>query len=411
MQQDTRTGRGRQGAQIVIGVDIAKATHLAVVQGPDGWRSKPLRVPNTAAGFTQLLGHAQAAETRWPGVPVGVALEPTGHYWLPLAHWLTARQIPVWLVNPAHTKWAKELEDNSPQKTDPKDARVIADLAAAGKARPCALRTGVYATLRALATLRRRVARDLTAVRNQLHRLCDQLFPEFLPCFGGHLDRLSCRALLAVAPTPEALLALGIDGVTAVLTHASHHRLGRARALVLVAAAQTSIAVREGAAPLVAHLHYLLADYDRLRAYQDTLEGQQATALQAVPYARQLLAVPGLGVVTVATLLGETGDLRQYARAAQLLKLAGLTLYEISSGQHQGQRRITKRGRPGLRRILYMAALRLVKAHGPFRGYYDRLTTRLNSTPALVAVMRKLLRVLYARVRAGELVVNQYCVA
>ncbi len=131
MQEDTRTGRGRQGAHIVIGVDIAKASHLAVVQGPDGWRSKPLRVPNTAVGFAQLLSHAQAARTRWPEVPVGVALEPTRHYWLPLAHWPTAHQPPVWLVNPAHTKWAK-FEENSPQKTDPKDAWIVAELAAAG---------------------------------------------------------------------------------------------------------------------------------------------------------------------------------------------------------------------------------------------------------------------------------------
>jgi transposase len=107
-------------------------------------------------------------------------------------------------------------------------------------------------------------------------------------------------------------------------------------------------------------------------------------------------------VVTLATLLGETGDLRAYARARQLLKLAGLNLYEISSGTHQGRRRITKRGRPGLRRILYLAALRLLKRGAPFSGYYHRLRVRLAGTQAVVAVMRKLLRVLHAVVHRGQ---------
>lgn len=54
-------------------------------------------------------------------------------------------------------------------------------------------------------------------------------------------------------------------------------------------------------------------------------------------------------------------------------QLAGLNLYEISSGQNRGKHRITKRGLPGLRRILYIAALRLVKAQPPLHAYYGRL--------------------------------------
>jgi transposase len=384
----------------VVAVDIAKRGHWMLIQGPDGTRETPRRIANTAAGFGDLLQHAAAARRRWPEVPLVVALEPTGHYWLPLAYWLQARAVPVVTVNPAHTKHAKELDDNSPAKTDLKDVRVIADLTAAGRARACHLRTGVYATLRTLAILRARVARDLTAVTNQLHQLVDQLFPELLPCFGDDLRRVSCRHLLAVAPTPDAVQALGVARLTALLRRASRGRYGAALAARLLAAAATSIGLREGTAPLSVRLTYLLEEDARLRAYRRALERQQAAALQAVPYARALLAIRGLGVVTVATLLGETGDVLAYPRARQLLKLAGLNLYEISSGEHQGQRRITKRGRPGLRRILYLAALRLLKQGTAFHGYYHRLRGRLAGTQAVVAVMRKLLRVVHAVVHA-----------
>jgi len=386
----------------VVAVDIAKRGHWLLIQGPDGIREQPRRIANTAAGFAALLAQAAAARHRWPEAPLVVACEPTGHYWLPLAYWLQARGVPVVTVNPAHTKRAKELEDNSPAKTDRKDLRVIADLVAAGRSRPCHLRTGVYATLRALAMLRARVARDLTAVTNQLHQLVDQLFPELLPCFGDDLRRATCRRLLAVAPTPAAVQALGVARLTALLRGASRGRYGATLAERLLAAAQTSIGIREGTAPLVARLTYLLDEDARLRAYRRALERQQAAALEAVPYARALLAIRGLGVGTVATLLGEAGDLRGYRRARQLLKLAGLNLYEISSGEHQGQRRITKRGRPGLRRILYMAALRLLKRGAPYCGYYHRLRARVANTQAVVAVMRKLLRVVHALVHSGQ---------
>jgi hypothetical protein len=95
--------------------------------------------------------------------------------------------------------------------------------------------------------LRARVARDLTAVTNQLHQLVDQLFPECLPCFGRALHGVSCRRLLA--------------------------------------AAATSIGLREGTAPLRARLTDLLEEDARLGAFQQALERQQAAALQAVPYA------------------------------------------------------------------------------------------------------------------------------
>jgi transposase len=402
MPKHTPTGLGIKGQFIVLAVDVAKRTHMLMVQGPDGTRERPRRIANSAAGFGMLLQHTQAARRRWPGVPLVVALEPTGHYWLPLAYWLQARAVPVLTVNPAHTKRAKELEDNSPAKTDAKDVRVIADLAAMGRARPCRLQTGVYATLRVLARLRARVATDLTAVTNQLHQCCDQLFPELLPCFGSDLGRTSCQRLLAVAPTPAAVLSLGPAGLTALLRGASRGRYGAPLATRLLAAAATSIGLREGTAPLVTRLQYLLEAAARLRRYRRRLEQQQAAALQAVPYAAALLQLRGLGVVTVATLLGETGDLQGYRRARQLLKHAGLNLYELSSGEHRGQRRLTKRGRPGLRRILYMAALRLLKRGAPLHGYYHRLRTRLVSTPAVVAVMRKVLRVVHALVHSGQ---------
>src|SRR5690625_4054827 len=78
-----------------------------------------------------------------PHVIFGV--EPTGHFWLSLAYFLTAKDYDFVLVNPMHVKKSKELDDNSPKKNDTKDARVIAQLVKDGRYSVPNLLEGIYA--------------------------------------------------------------------------------------------------------------------------------------------------------------------------------------------------------------------------------------------------------------------------
>jgi transposase len=55
-----------------------------------------------------------------------IGMEPTGHYWLNLAHYLKEKEIKFVVVNPIHVMKSKELDENSPTKNDVKDAKVIA---------------------------------------------------------------------------------------------------------------------------------------------------------------------------------------------------------------------------------------------------------------------------------------------
>ncbi|PIP08459.1 MAG: IS110 family transposase, partial [Syntrophobacteraceae bacterium CG23_combo_of_CG06-09_8_20_14_all_50_8] len=85
---------------------------------------------------------------------------------------------------------------------------------------------------------------------------------------------------------------------------------------------------------------------------------------------------------------------------SEIMKLAGLDLYEISSGKMKGQRRISKRGRSPLRKILYYAAIQTIRKNRILHDYYTRLTDRdMKRMMALVAVSRKLLGIIYAIVR------------
>ena len=75
--------------------------------------------------------------------------------------------------------------------------------------------------------------------------------------------------------------------------------------------------------------------------------------IDQIPGVQQMLAIKGIGRDTVAGFFAEVGDLNEYSHPRQIIKLAGLSLKENTSGKQKGQTRITKRGRKKLRALLF----------------------------------------------------------
>ena len=114
--------------------------------------------------------------------------------------------------------------------------------------------------------------------------------------------------------------------------------------------------------------------------------------------AQRLRSVPGLGPVTVATLMAFLPELGQLGNR-QISALVGLAPYNCDSGNRQGLRRI-RGGRANVRRILYMASWSVVRHQPAFKARYAALRARGKCAKvALVACMRVLLIRLNAMIR------------
>jgi len=385
---------------LVVGIDVAKHTHVARAVLPGGVVTRPFAFANSREGFLALA--AQLAAWRpTPAAEVLVGLESSGVYWVNLASWLAEHGCQVVQVSGLHVYRSKELLDNSRGTNDGKDALLIADLVAQGKYLGFVRCVGVHADLRALVRLRLRLQQEHSARCSLLHQSVDLLFPEFATVFRD-ITLPGARRVLERFPTPAAVLAsspaemprrLKGDGV----------RVSIQKLVRLQAAARQSIGVREGTTGMTLALRDTLLELESLEARLRQVEAEIGRLLAQIDETAIFTSVPRMGIMTVAVIQAVTGGLKQYSRAAAVLKLAGFNLYQISSGQYRGERHISRRGQSLLRRALYFAALQHTHPGAPLYPYYAELVRRGKpKLVALVALSCRLVRLLYALVRDGR---------
>ena len=396
------------GRHLIVTADIGKDHHFGYWRCPDGSDVKPFCVPNNGAGFGDFWERVSWAQKLHNLEGIIFGFESTGPYGEPLAHFMRARGAELVQVNPLHTKRFKEVTDNSPNKTDQKDPKVIADIIAMGRFLTVVIPEGPAAELRRLSQARERSTRRHTALANQIQCLMASIFPEFLQVMKG-IKSTSAQYLLKHYPTPQEIVAYGLPELTRTLRKVSRGKLGADRAEALYEAAKSTVGVAEGQASMVLEIQELLALMEASQRFTENLELEMIKYLAQIPYSNTLLSLKGIGDVTAAGLIGEVGDFQKFRTMGEVMKLAGLDLFEVSSGRHKGQRHISKRGRPLLRKLLYFAALNTVKKGGAMHQWYRSACDRGMPKPkALVAVSRKLLGILFALVRDHSAYVPNY---
>jgi len=403
---------------LIVGVDIAKNAHWARFTDYRGIPlGKALKVLNNKAGFENILTSIKSVckQNDLPKVILG--LEPTGHYWKPLANYLIKHEIKVVLINPYHTKRAKELDDNSPTKNDKKDALTIARLLRDGRFSQLYLPQDVFGELRVLSTTRVSLLKRQNAIKNTIRAVLDEYFPELITVFKHPLKGKACRQILKSCPFPSLILQLGRTKVLTQIKKAVKKTIGPKRVEQLFQAAQDSIGVTYGIPSARLKLTLLIQELELLEKQLDQVEQAMEQALTLTGYKEVILSIPGVGITTAASFLANTGDPLRFTHPRQISKLAGYNLIEDSSGEHQSKTIISKRGRKQLRNVLYQMARTLVAVNSQMKELYHYLKTRprnpLKKKQALVVIAKKMITIIHSLLKKQnqyqpELVFNQF---
>lgn len=391
---------------LVIGVDIGSENHYARAFNYRGieYSSKAFKFENNATGFEAFQGwmHEYVQKNGLKKVIVG--FEPTGHYWYNLADYLKALEIMFVMVAPQHVKHSKEMDDNTQRKDDHKDPKVIAKLVTEGRYIIPYVPEGVYAELRVAYGRYCELTETKIRLENRITRWFDIYFPEYREVYKDPGAKTGMM-VLKIAPLPADILKLGAAGINQLWRSEKARAAGMKRAETLVAAATRSTG-KDGGEAVRRDLWQMLEEYELVMRHLAQMQAMLEELVAQIDGAERLLRIKGVGFITVAGFFAEVGDISRFTDPKQIQKLAGLAVVTPdSSGKHNGQSEISRRGRKRLRMILFRAAMSMVKSNKEMKMLHEHYTTReqnpLKKMQSLMAIAGKIIRVFYGILKNG----------
>ena len=167
---------------LIVGVDIGSKTHFCRAFDWRGFElsRKVFRFSNTGVGFLTFLRWTEEVMNKTGMKKVIVGCEPTGCYWLTFQKFLQDHGVQLVTVNPFTVNRSKELDDNSPEKSDLKDPKTIALLVKDGRYSTSYLPSGVYAEIREASVCRDQIMKQHIRLSNQIQGWLQKFFPEYL---------------------------------------------------------------------------------------------------------------------------------------------------------------------------------------------------------------------------------------
>jgi len=397
---------------LVVGIDIAKKVQWARFTDYRGIEvGKAISFTNNQAGYEKIVAKIEQQRNikvlRQAYDNVVIGMEPTGHYWKPLANYLMKVGYRVVGVNPHHTKKSKELDDNSQTASDKKESLVIARLVKDGRYFDPYLPEDVYAELRVLSNARVNVLKRNSAVKNNIIAILDEYFPEIFEIFSNPLTGKASRQVLKECPFPLLIMGLGAENILATIKKAVKKSVGMKKVQELLGAAQASVGVTYGMESAKMRLGHLLEELELVERQLAEIESSMEQRLQETGYSESLLSIKGVGIVTAASFLGEVGDPLRFSDARQIANYAGYNLVEDSSGKSKSGTTISKRGRSQLRSLLYKMAFVMVGQNPEMKALHKYLTSRgknpLKKKQSLVVVSKKIITVIYSLLKKQAL--------
>ena len=321
-------------AKVFVGHDWAEAHHDVYVEDEGGRRLAAARLVEGLEGvrrFHELVAvHAEEPQE------VTVATETDRGLFVGS---LVAAGYRVLAVNPMSTSRYRERHSTSGAKSDPGDAKVLAELARIDghNHRPMAGDSELAEAVKVLARAHHSMIWSRQRQQNQLRSTLREFYPAALEAFDD-LASGDALAVLTVAPTPSVGRTLSRSKIAAALRRGGRQRRVDERAAEIHTALRSE---QLAAPPMVADamgatVAALVGVITDLVAQTENLERELADRFEQHPDAKIIRSLPGLGMILGARALGELGDdPNRYADAKSRKNYAGTSPITRASGKQR----------------------------------------------------------------------------
>jgi transposase len=399
----------------IAGIDLADKKQMVVVTDHDSRviARRTFRCRAWDLGVALDWAAGRAAAKGWAGVTV--SCEPTGHRWRVLGQLAADRSMPFVCVQPMVTSWSRRTEDLTWDKTDEKDAVLIARLTAQLR---CYIPEPVDETwgrLRHLGTRREQLITEAGSQIQQMRDLLECVWPAALDTARQPFRSRTWMAALQVVTSRDRgdfarTRRLGAARFEHAVRREIIRRGGQKPCLRIVrglfAALSDPAGVIAHRAGALERVQLVLEDWQLTKTRLTQAEQRMTGVLDELGLTALVTSITGLSPVGAAAILAETGDLRRFATARALVKHAGLAPREKLSGAFTGRTRLTGQGRPGLRLAAWRAVWGAQRANPVYGARYQHLTSRednkLTPTQAQTVIAAAILRHLHAVITTGQ---------
>lgn len=395
----------------VAGIDVGKDFCEIAILAPNGTVLSNLKFKQDIEGFQKVFDLLIKTEKEFGAKPT-VILESTGHYHKRLFRFLT-RTFDGMVINPIQTKSITNV-DVRKRKNDKVDAKKIALLFLFGKCKPNIIPDESTEVLRELYRNYDELVDLRTAYKNKLTSILDQVIPGFLSVLD--IDTKTALAVLKQYPNPQKILKASKHKLVKLLMDTSKKGSNWANnkyeSLLHIAqeAAATAIDNEALTKVLVRYVHVIESQNElideALKDIEQYLESESCSEITAEDI-KLLCSISGISIVTATAIAGEIGNISAFSKPKKLVAFAGIDPAVQQSGNFVGTRvKISKRGSSTLRKALYQVASASThpQRNGEFLNpilyklYCEKRAIKGHKY-AMVAVMRKLLLIIYAVLR------------
>ena len=363
---------------IFVGVDWAEVHHDVCVMDADGIVLARRRIPDSLVGVGEL--HTMVAEYLGDDdepreVIVGIEKDRGL-----IVTTLVAADYQVFAINPMAASRYRERHHVSGAKSDPGDAKVLADLVRTDRHnhREVAGDSALSDAIKLLARTHQNTIWTRQRQVNSLRSALKDYYPGALEAFGNDLSGPDAVAILAIAPTPGVARTLSRARMTTALK-----RVGRSRHLeerveriyeVLHREQLRQPATLENAYGVTTEA--AMANIIQLNTSLAKLEASLSKHFEQHPSAKVILSLPGMGTVLGARVLGEFGDdPNRYYDANSRRNYAGTSPITRASGKSRVVLARHSRNKRLAGALDQWAFSSLLPSPGA-RHYYDELRAR-----------------------------------
>ena len=383
----------------IVGIDIAKRTHEAIVIDREGAIIlKPFNFKNSKDGFQYFMQKLNSISTSTSDFTF--AMESTSHYWIALYSALMKTSSSIHVINPLQSSALRNLYIRK-VKSDSHDCFVIAEVIRFGRFTRNTLPSPQLYELRELCRGRTFIVDMCSDLKKKTIALLDQVFPEYESIFSDIFGQTS-SALLLQYPTPQEILSITPKKLAKFISLPSKNRFGTEKANEIYSLAQNSFGIILGIETISLLIKNHIAQIQFMQAQVKEIDKRTNSILLSLE--TQITTIPGVGVVLGAAIVSEIGDVTRFSSSGKLTAFAGIDPTINSSGEFQSTRNhMSKRGSPYLRRAIWQAST-LIIMHDPiFRAYFDKKRAEGKSyMNAIGHVTRKLMSVIYAVLRDNK---------